>query len=242
MEKYKNKRILFMGDSITARKEWVNFFNKVMEPSFSLNIAVSSATWKDNSKTVYDGNPLFNGPDNNMNNVIGNQVEKIKRNFGKNPDYNNFDIIIVAAGTNDWGIDEIEDYQKDIENQFFTEDKKLLPLENVNTHTMAGAMRYTYESIRYYYPYADIFYCSPIQACEQRRTYLDITQKREYIKLFCERVSDVHFLDTFLCGICGAYEKDEENGKDLVDGLHPNITGAVKISKYNYREIKKYYL
>jgi len=241
MDNYKNKRILFMGDSITARKEWVGFFNEFMEPSLSLNIAVSSARWKDNSKTVYDGNPLFNGPDKDMNNVIGNQVEKIKINRGKNPDYDNFDIIIVAAGTNDWGIDEIKDFRKDIEEQFLTEEKELLPLEKVNTHTMSGAMRYTYEHLRNFYPEAVIFYCSPIQANEKRRTYSETNQKREYIKLCCERLSDVHFIDTFCCGICGAYEFDEKNGRDLVDGLHPNNNGAIKMAKYNFMEVKKYF-
>ncbi len=49
----------------------------------------------------------------------------------------------------------------------------------------------------------------------------------------CDRISDVTFIDTFNCGICGIYEKRSENGRDLIDGLHPNTNGARKIGKYN---------
>ncbi len=77
MQDYKGKKILFMGDSITALGVLVEYFNEIMEPKKFVNIAVSSATWKDNANTVYDGNPLFNGPDMNVHNTVCNQVKKI---------------------------------------------------------------------------------------------------------------------------------------------------------------------
>ena len=72
MQDYKNKKILFMGDSITALGVWVNHFIEIMKPEKYVNIAVSSATWKDNANTIYDGNPLFNGPDMNQSNTLCN--------------------------------------------------------------------------------------------------------------------------------------------------------------------------
>ena len=249
MQDYKNKKILFMGDSITALGVWVKYFIEIMKPEKYVNIAVSSATWKDNANTIYDGNPLFNGPDANVNNTVCNQVEKLLRgkdnknkNYTYNSDYDDFDIIVVSAGTNDCGIEEIDNIEKEIYSQFFDENKDLLSLDKVNCNTMAGAMRFTYENLIRMYPNAIICFCSPIQGAEDIRPYSLIKLKRNYINAFCEHISDVKFIDTFKCGICGAYEKWQCSGPNLADGLHPNDNGAKKIALFNAQSIKEYYL
>ena len=81
------------------------------------------------------------------------------------------------------------------------------------------------------YSFSKIFFCSPIQAAECRRSYESIKAKGEIIANICDRISDVYFIDTFKCGICGIYEKYEQNGRDLIDGLHPNENGAKKNSR-----------
>lgn len=249
MQNYKNKKILFMGDSITALGVWVNHFIEIMKPEKYVNIAVSSATWKDNANTVYDGNPLFNGPDMNQSNTLCNQIEKLLRgkdskidNYTYNPDYEDFDIIVVSAGTNDCGIEEIDSIEKEICSQFFDDNGALLSLGKVDCKTMAGALRYTYEHLRRMYPNAIICYCSPIQGAEDIRPYSSIRLKRDYISAFCEHISDVKFIDTFKCGICGAYEKWQCSGPNLADGLHPNDNGAKKIALFNAQSIKEFYL
>ena len=249
MQDYKNKKILFMGDSITALGVWVKYFNEIMKPEKYVNIAVSSATWKDNANTIYDGNPLFNGPDANVNNTVCNQVEKLLRgkdkknqNYIYSPDYDDFDIIVVSAGTNDWGIEETGNIERKIYSQFFDENKNLLLLDKVNCKTMAGAMRYTYESLIRMYPDALICFCSPIQGAEDTRPYSSIKLKRDYIRAFCEHISHVKFIDTFKCGICGAYEKWQCSGPNLFDGLHPNDKGAKKIAFFNAQSIKELFL
>ncbi len=249
MGAYKNKKILFMGDSITALGVWVKYFNEIMQPQKYINIAVSSATWSDNADTVYDGNPLFNGSDMNQNNTLCNQIEKLLRgkdsknkNYTYNSDYDDFDIIVVSAGTNDCGIEKTDNIEKEIYGQFFDENGDLLSLEKVDCKTMAGAMRYSYEKLRHMYPDAVICYCSPIQGAEDIRPYSSIKLKRDYISSFCEHISDVKFIDTFECGICGAYEKLQHSGLNLADGLHPNDSGAKKIAFFNARSIKEYYL
>ena len=249
MQNYENKKILFMGDSITALGVWVKYFVEIIKPEKYVNIAVSSATWKDNANTVYDGNPLFNGPDMNVNNTVCNQVEKLLRgkdeknpNYKRNPSYDDFDIIIVSAGTNDCGIEETGDIEKEIYRQFFDENNNFLSLDKVNCKTMAGAMRYTYENLIRLYPRAVICFCSPIQGAEDIRPYSSIKLKRDYTVKFCEHISDVKFIDTFKCGICGAYEKWQHSGPHLVDGLHPNENGAKKIAAYNAQAIKGLFL
>lgn len=245
---YKNKRILFMGDSITALntgdRGWVKYFNEIIEPSFFVNVAVIGARIANVNPVVFDGNPVFSKENNDCNqNVILNQVEKISRGKDKNnehycynPDYEDFDLIIIAAGTND--VFNKEKCNIDTIDEQFTVGEDTVPFEDVNYCTVAGGMRCAYEKLRALYPSAKIFFCSPIQGNETLRPYNSILYKRNLISAVCDRLSDVTFIDTFSCGICGIYEKTWEEGRDLIDGLHPNANGAKKIGLYNALAVK----
>ncbi len=242
-------KVLFMGDSITALGEWVRQFCEIMKPELSVNIAVGSATWCDRQNTVYDGEPVFRPTDGGgPNNTLCNQVEKVLRakdethpNYIRNESFDSFDVIIISAGTND-GAAGLPLTDEVINRQFINEDMSPLPLEKTDRRTWAGAMRYTYENLRRLYPEAKIFYCSPIQAADIRRDYTATRLKGEAIKAVCDRLSDVVFVNTFNCGICGIYEIKEQNGRDLYDGLHPNTHGAGKIAEYNARAVKYQFL
>ena len=153
-----------------------------------------------------------------------------------NKDYDDFDIIMIAAGTNDPFSAEKCDLSS-IESQFTTPDGDVLPSESVDRKTWPGAMRIIYEELRTLYKNADIFFCSPVQAAEKRRSFSSIYYKRNLMREICLRLSDVHFVDTFSCGICNIYEINEQNGRDLIDGLHPNISGAQKIGKFNAKAV-----
>lgn len=238
-----------MGDSITHLGVWVKYFNQIIKPEHYVNIAVSGSRWCDFPNTVHDGNPVFRMEDNGgPNNTICNQVEKILRgkdklhpNFSYNPEYEDFDIIFVSVGSNDFPV--TDDFnEEEIEKQFTMADYKPLPLEKADLKSWAGAMRYTYEHLRRLYPTAKIFYCSPIQADDEIRPYADMKRKGEIIKAVCDRISDVIFVNTFNCGICGIYEKWQHNGRDLIDGLHPNENGGKKIAEYNALAVKKWLL
>ena len=245
----KGLKINFLGDSITAlntcERGWVKYFNEIIEPSFFMNIAVAGARLSNGNKVTFDGNPVFLGDKTDYDqNVVLNQVEKISRAKDKsnehycyNPDFDDFDLIIIAAGTNDafvkqrCNIDSIEEQ--------FTINGKVVPSAEVNCCTVAGAMRIIYEKLRALYPNALIYFCSPIQGEDGIRPYHSILYKRNLISAVCDRISDVTFVDTFSCGICGIYEKHFENGRDLVDGLHPNANGAKKIGLFNARTLKQ---
>ena len=244
----RNLRILFLGDSITAlnttERGWVGYFNKIIKPAHFVNLAVSGARLSSSLNPVeLDGEPLFLGENTDYDqNVLLNQVEKLSRgkdehnkHYEHNPDYDNFDLIIIAAGTNDWFCKE-KCNMDDIERQF-TSRGATVPISDVDPFTWPGAIRKIYEILRGYYPNAKIFFCAPIQANESKRPYSEILYKRNLMRAICDRISDVTFLDTFSCGICGIYEKNGENGRDLIDGLHPNISGAIKIGEYNARAL-----
>jgi lysophospholipase L1-like esterase len=85
------------------------------------------------------------------------------------------------------------------------------------------------------YPNAKIFICSPIQANEHFRDYKSTERKGRMLKAICNKISDVTFVNTFECGICGIFETYQKNGRDLIDGLHPNANGAKKMGLYNAR-------
>ena len=230
---YQNKRIMFLGDSITALGDWINIFNSILKPSSYVNVAVSSATWRDKTGTVYDGNPVSGGTDNNVNNVMGNQVQKILNN-----DYTAPDIIIIAAGTNDSMPDNTV-----VESQF-TNAGSYIPLTAVDRTTFPGAMRYVIETLENTYPIAQIFICLPIQSAEAQRTFATCIQRDTLISTIANRLA-VPVINTNQCGIYGAYEANGPwvgnpslgSGRDLRDGLHPNLNGAQKLGAYIARAI-----
>ena len=234
---YQGKKILFMGDSITAANlndnGWCKYFNEIMKPSLSVNVAVSGATWRDKDGTVYDGNPSTY---DTVNNTIGNQVEKIARgkdtsnpNYSHVSNYDDFDIIIISAGTNDG-------------NSYFNPDNirgalvdnysNPIPYTSIDTKTSVGAMVYAYERMYTMYPNARYYYCTPIQAYPAKKEWGEIQHKGEVMKETGNYIPPI-IIDSEKCGIFGSQEKYNTEGVNLVDGLHPNAHGAKLLGVYN---------
>ena len=233
---FTGKKILFLGDSITAlntsERGWVRYFNEIIQPEKFVNLSVSSARWCDYEDSVYDGNPVFSGPDQNHNNVMGNQVEKLIRGKDKNnPHYKevtayaDFDMILIACGTND-GVPS-----GDMEGSF-TSENEMVAIEELDRRVFASAFRYSIEKLQQLYPAAKIYICTPIQGYITTRSYAQSKAKGDYLKLLAGRMS-LEVIDTFCCGICDIYEKKNANGRYLIDGLHPNAAGAKKIGVFN---------
>lgn len=233
---FTGKKILFLGDSITAlntsERGWVRYFNEIIQPERFVNLSVSSARWCDYEDSVYDGNPVFSGPDQNHNNVMGNQVEKLIRGKDKtSPHYKevtayaDFDMILIACGTND-GVPS-----GDMEGSF-TSENEMVVIEELDRRAFASAFRYSIEKLQQLYPAAKIYICTPIQGYITTRSYAQSKAKGDYLKLLAGRMS-LEVIDTFCCGICDIYKKKNANGRYLIDGLHPNAAGAKKIGVFN---------
>lgn len=244
---YEGKKILFMGDSITAanlnNNGWCKYFNEIMNPSKSVNIAVSGATWSDKEDTVYDGNPVTTYQ---ANNTIGNQVEKIARgkdtsnpNYTHVADYDDFDIIIISAGTNDgyskFNTENIKPSIVDLTWQ------QPLPYTSIDTKNAVGAMVYAYERLYTMYPNAKYFYCTPIQTYPSKKEWGESQHKGDVMKATGDYIPPI-IIDTEKCGIFGNQEQYSTEGVNLYDGLHPNANGARKIGVYNANAIIKTYL
>ncbi len=228
---FKNKRVLFMGDSITAlymgNRGWPKYFCEMLGIEKHACTAVAGAHWCDYEDTVYDGNPVFKQNEPNPNNTMCNQIEKIKNKKAEGDEsFSDFDIIIMAAGTNDKMPEnnEITDAQ-------FTKDGEFLALKEADTKTWGGSIRYVSEKLYEMYPNAHQFICTPIQADEKVRPFRSILAKGNFLKEISARLS-VDCIDTLYCGIYARYEKWGENGRSLVDGLHPNEQGAKQMAEF----------
>ena len=225
------KKLITLGDSITAlgtgSTGWVKHFLEKTGCELVANVAVNGATLKDKSGTTYDGNPVFNGPDNNVNNVLGNQVQKIINN-----NYSAPDIIIIAIGTND-GISITKDQIKDA---YYDSSNNLVPLDSVDRETSAGAYRWCLEKLHTKYPNALIFWCTPIMGYQKTRSAENAMAYAESLRIATEYTGQM-MIDTIRCGINGVNELSGANGQYLVDGLHPNANGAKKIGYYNAAKV-----
>lgn len=228
-------KLITLGDSITAlgvtERGWVGYFIEKTGCQLIANVAVSGATLHDKAGTVYDGNPVFQGDDNNVNNVLGNQVQKIINNNYEAPD-----IILIAIGTNGGGVQITKD---DMTAVYYNADDSLIPLENVDRTTSAGAYRYALEKLHTLYPNAIIFWCTPIHAHQTIRTAEEISANAESLRIATDYTGQI-LIDTHRCGINGVNELSDANGEYLIDGLHPNINGAKKMGYYNASKVKPF--
>ena len=228
-------KAMYLGDSITALagdRAWWTYFNSMLNIDDYQNVAVAGAHLTDYNDTVYDGNPVYGGPDDNHNNVLGNQVQKIINNQAT---YITPDIIMIAIGTNAG----INTTLNDAYNEYYNNDGSIKLLANVNRQTSAGAFRYCNEKLHELYPNAMIVWCTPIQAVNTTRNVKNVIAWGDNLKLLCS-IGSNYCIDTEKCGICGINEISGANGEDLIDGLHPNSHGAKKMGTFNACEFKKF--
>ena len=256
LPKWKGLKILTLGDSITAMggvNGWTYWIKQYLLADKVVNVSVAGSTWQDKvANQTYDGNPQ----PSTDGNVMGNQVQKVlNAKANGDADYQDFDVITFSFGTND-SVDFSVQTKESVESQFITNYAQnnftVVPIDNVNRQTLAGAMRYGFQKLHEAYPNAVIFMCTPTQECYE--TFDSIYQKGDFINFVADRLG-TETIDTRRCGIRNIYESQttidydhpEQSGvapiqTDLLDGIHTNENGAKKIAKYNAREIMKYFM
>jgi lysophospholipase L1-like esterase len=226
------KKVIFLGDSITwltGNSSWVDKFVKITGCTKVVNVAVAGAVLYDNANTVIDGNPQSNVPDSN---TLTNQVQKIINNNYEAPD-----IIIIAVGTNGG----ITADSTRLEAAYYTSNNNVysnVALADVDRTHSEGAFRYCNETLHNLYPNAIICWCNPIQASIGKRLLKNIIAWDDALKILTEWGA-VNNIETNRCGIIEANETADAQGEYLIDGLHPNADGALKIALYNAAAISK---
>lgn len=231
---YLNRSYILIGDSITALGEtprgWYTYFKEAMKPHSVVNVAVPGATVRDEPGTVWDGNPEQS---NQTNNTLNNQVQKILNN-----NYDQPDAIIMYIGTNDTNV--ATDYN--IEQSFTDSNNNTIPISEVSKTSFIGAYRIAIERLQEKYPEAQIFICSPTQGAPNtnRTVYSQTLTKHNLLSDLSMRIS-LPFINLVRCGIYSGYEVNGQEGVNTIDGLHPNINGAMKIGHYISKDVADWY-
>lgn len=223
----KNRNIALLGDSITAtEKRWVKQFIKRLSPASVTNLAVSGAHLRDyiNTPYPYDGNPSSS---DQVSNVLGNQVQKLINGVGNNT-YVSPDTIFIFIGTNDnWNYESGHDIEEE-----FTSGNSYISISDVTRYRFAGAMRWAYENLRTLSAASEIIFITPIQCAQDVREYSQQKDKADRITEVAKRMS-AKVIDAFnRSGIYGRYEYSGINSSWLIDGLHPNISGGIKLGNF----------
>ena len=105
-------------------------------------------------------------------------------------------------------------------------------------------MRYIYQTLQSLYPNATIIFNTPTQTAVTSTGWWTTTKAYKLNKIIfdiCKRLS-VKVIDSYRCGICGIYEKDGENGRDLKDGIHPNEKGQNMMARMIISAINSHYV
>lgn len=232
--------LVLLGDSITTEGYYASKLRTLLGVSDYRNYAVSGAWWSDKDGTAYDGNPLFGGPDGNVNNVLGNQVDKFLKEFEDAPF--SPEVIVISAGTNDADSLVPESVDWNYIEGFFTEGAREIPLSEptfdaTDTYcryrkSMVGAIRHCVTILKERFPYAKIYLCTPIEGAPGMKIPENIAKKQKLISYTADRlgIGCIHVGEE--CGIIGANEVSGKNGVDLADGLHPNVNGSWKMANY----------
>lgn len=224
-------KFISIGDSITAQSDrWRDQFIAKTGAKEIMCTAVAGAHLADYNDTNLDGED-FSG----HGNTICNQIKKIINN----PPVETPDFIIISAGTNDTlGTDVLD---KDT-NVFIGEDGATYSdINTIDRTLIEGAMRWQTEKIYELFPNVIIFYASPIQAFEGIRATWNILKKEDKIIRIARKMSVQVIKAGSRSGIYGRYENRDANGKYLIDGLHPNKEGGIKLGNYYASQVIKYY-
>lgn len=153
------------------------------------------------------------------------------------------DVIVIACGIND-SKSFIQPYSDEAYNSII--ETPLAEMTFAQKNTIGGGLRYCIETLMTEYPNAEIIISTPVQSAYlYLRPY--IPDARKWITKFHEYYA-TKFIDAFSeSGISAVFEKgwndshyiENNPGRYLYDGLHPNTAGKNLMAKYFAREICK---
>ena len=138
------------------------------------------------------------------------------------------DIIVVSCGTND-GAATIGDYDIAMSKSSLSE---------LDTTNLYESIRYSFWKLRTHYPDATMYAALPIQRVARE-------QPEELIEAITKMAHRYNFIiidGLRESGIVRDFEITGGNGRYLEDGLHPNVSGQIKMAKLYSRVIKNTYV
>lgn len=270
---FSEKVIWCLGDSITYLPgSWAHNIAKKLNAKKVIIIARGGATWGNRENYIYySSSPLASLPivstissdgktvsfdantdlsngnlpsDNNNYTFMNNEIQFMMRLISEG--YESPDLIIVACGINDTGVNTTK-YSDESFNSIFNTDRD--SMSDQIKKTIGGGLRLNIETLRYVYNKSQLIVGLPIQtAYAYFRPYLPNTI--QWMEKMCEYYS-VPTIDAYRqCGITKAFEKGwedesyngENSGRYLFDGLHPNSDGNKLMTNFYAKEVQKKFI
>ena len=246
-------RIAFSGDSITAEAGSMGYRTTVaakLKASNMRSVAFSGARWSKTTRMVgevavttqnYD-DPLYGGRDSGgvdgvtdpaqmqkiVNNCVVVQVQQYIKEVLIDGLYPVPDFFYFAAGTN-------TEYSGSGDVAIALAGKSI---DRDNTYSMANAVRWSIQSIMTAFPTCKVFVILPIQKGSANSTNI-LVPKVSVIRQIANYLNAI-VLDGFNnSGISEIFEVHEGAGRDLRDGVHLNMAGALKYGTWVANETKK---
>lgn len=241
---FKGKNLVTFGNSITAAgNSWAYKVSKKLEFGNLYNGSVGGAVWSKRKRT--SGDQTITTQDYNVSDFSG-----ISNKYSPNPDIDELqkrinncaivhiqkylsavdaiipDIIMLSYGTND----SFDTTMGDAESVLKEKD-----LTKVDLFTMAGALRWSIETLQARFPNAKLYIALPIQSARDTKNNGNL-KKIAIIKKICDGMSVTYFDCYTECGIT-----KENSGQYLRDGLHPNEEGNTVHANYIIRKLKEVY-
>lgn len=232
---FEGKNMVAFGNSITiAANSWAYHTSRKLGLANLYNGAVSGSIWSKRERTI-DGkiirtqdyeDPAFAGisssntanPDANelqkrINNCAIVHIQKYLKERTVSPD-----LIILSYGTNDsYTVSVMGDADEAL---------KASDISMLDVFTMAGAVRWSLETLKTRFPEAKLYVSLPLQAASDSKNKGNIS-KIAIIKKICDGLSVPYFDCYTECGITQANQAIY-----LRDGLHPNVTGQILHGDY----------
>jgi lysophospholipase L1-like esterase len=236
---FTGKNLITFGNSITASSNsWAYQIHKKLGFGNLYNGAVGGAIWYKRARIAQNGDsiwtqdyadPDFAGMSNETNSsaeafqrIINNcAVVHIQKYLLEKPDASP-DYAILSYGTND-AASVVGSFGETMSRE----------LDKVNLFTMAGALRWSIETLRTRFPKLTIYVALPIQAKDADKNSGN-EKKIKFITGICNALSVTYFDCYNESGITV-----ENQAEYLRDGLHPNEAGQALHAKYIMKKLEE---
>ena len=209
------------GDDCTDERGWNTWFRRVFRPATCKSYARSGATWTNTNATVTNTQEKIDVIGNN--NVIYNQIVRLKQAHAKGQQPAPH-LIIIAAGTNDaWFTKHRPQAYDKTARQVFADSQTFTTKRNVNTVlTLAESVRYCCEMLMEAFPCAQLVLVTPPQCVKVDSDKMLLTgdiieQCGEYMGIGVIRLDKIGAINA---------TRERQQKHYTADGVHTNRLGA----------------
>lgn len=220
------------GDSCNCQKGWTYWFSKSLNPKSCTSYARSGATWTNTANTIYNTEEYTEVLSDN--NVIYNQVNRLKESVKNNKQFVP-DIIIISAGTNDAWFHKSRPHvlDKSADELFAINTNRSLYKKPSEVLSLAESVKMCCEILKSIFPHTQIILITPQQTTKVNTSFINkigdiIEQTAQYMSIGVIRLD---------YNGCVSRQVEKYSYTYTTDGTHTNIAGAKKNGYYIAKQV-----